>query len=135
PLPSPQAHLLNDPVVQASIRAMKGHIKVETTFNVERFEKPFVCSVMTRLREGFWPFHDGEYKVELQVKGENFATDPADLAAIRAYRDKEISASHWSGALPDTELLPGMSKSPMFVVWQKEKPRVITDHKSSGLET
>lgn len=141
PLPSPPAHLLNDPVVQASLRAMKDHIKVETPFNVERFEnllvdhpnQLFVRSVMTGLREGFWPFHDGEYKVELQVKGENFATDPADLAAIRAYRDKEISASHWSGALPDTELLPGMRKSPMFVVWQKEKPRVITDHKSSGL--
>ncbi|KAJ6615693.1 hypothetical protein B0H10DRAFT_1690695, partial [Mycena sp. CBHHK59/15] len=140
PLPSPPAHLLNDPVVQASLRAMKDHIKVETPFNVEHFEnllvdhpnQLFVRSVMTGLQEGFWPFHDGEYKVELQVKGENFATDPADLAAIRAYRDKEISASHWSGALPDTELLPGMRKSPMFVVWQKEKPRVITDHKSSA---
>lgn len=77
---------------------MKDHIKVETPFNVERFEnllvdhpnQLFVRSVMTGLREGFWAFHDGEYKVELQVKGENFATDPADLAAIRAYRDKEL---------------------------------------------
>ncbi|KAJ7731733.1 hypothetical protein B0H16DRAFT_1329111, partial [Mycena metata] len=141
PLPSPPAHLINDPVMQASLRAMKDHIKVETPFNVDRFEnllvdhpnQPFVHSVMTGLREGFWPFHAGEYKDELQVKGENFATDPADLAAIRAYRDKEISVAHWSGPLPDTELLPGMRKSPMFVVWQKEKPRVITDHKSSGL--
>ncbi|KAJ6604915.1 hypothetical protein B0H10DRAFT_1957404 [Mycena sp. CBHHK59/15] len=77
PLPSPPAHLLNEPVVQASLRAMKDHIKVETPFNVECFEnllvdhlnQHFVRSVMTGLWEGFWPFHDGEYKVELQVKG------------------------------------------------------------------
>ncbi|KAJ6598753.1 hypothetical protein B0H10DRAFT_1959218 [Mycena sp. CBHHK59/15] len=83
PLPSPPAHLLNEPVVQASLRAMKDHIKVETPFNVEyHLNQHFVRSVMTGLREGFWPFHDGEYKVELQVKGENFACDPADLATI-----------------------------------------------------
>ncbi|KAF7371914.1 DNA RNA polymerase [Mycena venus] len=75
----------------------------------------------------------GEYKAELEVVGENFATDPDDLEAIRAYRDKEMSAGHWSGPLPNNELLPGMRMSPMFVVWQKEKPRIITDHKSSGL--
>jgi hypothetical protein len=120
---------------------MKDHIKVDTSFNVDRFEnlladhpnQPFVRSVMTGLREGFWPFHDGEYKAELEVKSENFVSDPADLDAIRAYRDKEVNAAHWSGPLPDDKLLPGMKMSPMFVVWQKEKPRVITDHKSSGL--
>ncbi|KAJ7191129.1 hypothetical protein GGX14DRAFT_381437 [Mycena pura] len=141
PLPSPPAHLLNNPAMQASLRAMKDHVKVETSFNVDRFEnlladhpnQPFVRSVMTGLREGFWPFHDGEYKAELEMKGENFATDPADLEAIRAYRDKEVGAAHWSGPLPQNELLSGMKTSPMFVVWQKEKPRVITDHKSSGL--
>ncbi|KAJ7926570.1 hypothetical protein B0H13DRAFT_2313473 [Mycena leptocephala] len=102
PLPSPPAHLVNDPIIQASLHAMKDHIKVDTSFNVDRFEnlladhpnQPFVKSLMTGLREGFWPFHDGEYKVELEVFGENFATDPADLDAIRAYRDKEMSAAH-----------------------------------------
>ncbi|KAJ6548258.1 hypothetical protein B0H10DRAFT_1684454, partial [Mycena sp. CBHHK59/15] len=141
PLPSPPAHLINNPLFQSSLRAMKDHIKVDTSFNVDRFEnlladdpnQPFVCSVMTGLREGFWPFHDGEYKAELEVKGENFVSDPADLDAIRAYRDKEVNAAHWSGPLPDDKLLPGMKMSPMFVVWQKEKPRVITNHKSSGL--
>ncbi|KAJ7216289.1 hypothetical protein B0H12DRAFT_974458, partial [Mycena haematopus] len=141
PLPAPPTHLSNNPIIQGSLRAMKDHIKVEMSFNVDRFEnlladhpnQPFVKSVMTGLHEGFWPFHDGEYKAELEVVGENFSTDPADLAAIRAYRDKEINATHWSGPLPNNELLPGMKMSPMFVVWQKEKPRIITDHKSSGL--
>ncbi|KAJ7461656.1 DNA/RNA polymerase [Mycena latifolia] len=127
--------------MQASLDALKDHIKVETSFNVDRFEnlladhpnQPFVKSVMTGLRQGFWPFHDGEYKTELELVGENFASDPADLEAIRAYRDKETAASHWSGPLPNNTLLPGMKMSPMFVVWQKEKPRVITDHKSSGI--
>jgi hypothetical protein len=116
--------------MQASLRTMKDHIKVETSFNVDRFENlladhpnpPFVRSVMTGLRDGFWPFHDGEYKEELSVIAENFSTDPADLDAIRAYRDKGMGASHWSGPLPRNELLPGMRMSPMFVVWQKEKP-------------
>lgn len=31
------------------------------------------------------------------------------------------------------ELLPGMKISPMFVIWQHEKPHVITDHTGSGL--
>ncbi|KAJ7722281.1 hypothetical protein DFH07DRAFT_715949, partial [Mycena maculata] len=141
PLPSPPSHLVDSPVMRALLNALKDHIKVETSFNVDRFKnlladhpnQPFVKSVMTGLHEGFWPFHDGEYKTELELVGENFASDPANLEAIRVYRDKETAASHWSGPLPNDNLLPGMKMSPMFVVWQKEKPRVITDHKSSGI--
>jgi hypothetical protein len=48
---------------------MSNHIKVETTFNVERFEnlladhpnQPFVHSVMTGLREGFRPLKTTGY--------------------------------------------------------------------------
>jgi hypothetical protein len=31
------------------------------------------------------------------------------------------------------ELLPGMKISPLFVVWQNEKPRVVNDHSHSGI--
>lgn len=55
-----------------------------------------------------------------------------DLEQIRAFRDKEITAGRWSGALPDS-VLPGMKVSPMLVVWQHEKPHIVTDHSGSGI--
>jgi hypothetical protein len=30
-------------------------------------------------------------------------------------------------------MLPGMKISPMFVIWQSEKPQIVTDHSASGL--
>jgi hypothetical protein len=88
---------------------------------------------MKGLREGFWPCDDGDWKVELEQVIPNYASDPRDIEAIRAFRDKEVAAERWSEELPDTELLPGMKVSPMFVVWQNEKPRVVTDHSGSGI--
>jgi hypothetical protein len=140
PLPSPPAHLLNDPAIQASLAALDGYIKVDTPFNVDKLEsmlhdhpnQPFVKSVMSGLRNGFWPFDEGEWETELKTI-ENYSTEEADLEAIRAFRDKEILAGRWSNKLPFTDLLPGMKTSPMFVVWQKEKARIITDHSGSGI--
>lgn len=140
PLPSPPQHLLNDPIIQASLLGAKHQIKVETPFNVDRLEamlfdhpnQPFVKSVMTGLREGFWPLDDGDWSLEVEDQPpKNFISEDDDLEALRTYRDKEVLAGRWSGPLPT--LLPGMKVSPMFVVWQKEKARVITDHSSSGL--
>jgi len=117
-------HLLCDPKIQASLSAMQGHIKVETPFNVNKFEsmhannpnQPFVQSVMTGLQEGFWPLDDGEWKVELEEIIDNYSTDEGDLDAIRsfcAFCDKERSAERWSDELSHSELLPGMKISPM----------------------
>jgi hypothetical protein len=64
---------------------------------------------------------------------QNYSTDKADLDKLRAFRDRECLAQHWSDELPFQRLLPGMKSSPMFVIWQKGKPRVVTDHASSGL--
>jgi hypothetical protein len=141
PLPSPPQHLLDDPAVQASLRSLGDSIKVETPFDVDKFElllhdhpnRPFVQSVMKGLREGFWPFDEGEWKVELEEVTPNYDSDLEDAEAIRAFRDQEVAAERWSDPLASTELLPGMKISPMFVVWQNEKPRVITDHSRSGI--
>jgi hypothetical protein len=141
PLPSPPQHLLEDPSIKSSILALAGSIKVETPFNVDKFEllledhpnKPFVKSVMKGLREGFWPFDEGDWKVELEEILPDYEADPEDAAAIQAFRDREISAGRWSNPLEDDKLLPGMKISPMFVVWQNEKPRVVTDHSRSGI--
>ena len=55
------------------------------------------------------------------------------MNTIRAFWDKECEAGHWSSHIPFQHALPGMKSSPMFVIWQKEKPQVITDHAGSGL--
>ncbi|KIJ89879.1 hypothetical protein K443DRAFT_27711, partial [Laccaria amethystina LaAM-08-1] len=141
PLPSPPPHLINDPSIQTTLHAMHDFIKVDTPFNVNQFEhllrdhpnQPFVKSVMHGLRNGFWPFDEGEWRDELSDISGNYASEDIDINAIPLFRDKELSADRWSNALPLSTLLPNMKLSPMFVVWQNEKPRVVTDHKSSGL--
>ncbi|CAA7266998.1 unnamed protein product [Cyclocybe aegerita] len=141
PLPSPPSHLIDDPALISSLSAMQGFVKVDTPFNVDRLEsllsdhpnRPFVDSVIRGLREGFWPFEDGDWDKDATEPLSNFASEVEDLDAIRAFRDKELAAERWSDPLPITDLLPGMMSSPMFVAWQKEKPRVITDHSASGL--
>ncbi|KAJ8517701.1 hypothetical protein ONZ45_g5144 [Pleurotus djamor] len=142
PLPSPPQHLLNDPIIQAALHAAGDNIKVETPFNVDRFElllrshpnRPFVDSVLKGLREGFWPLDQSEWNIDRREDEEavrNYSTTDIDLDTIRAFRDKEMSADRWSQ--PFKELSPGMKVSPMFVVWQSEKGRVVTDHSASGL--
>ena len=120
---------------------MHNYIQVETPFNVDRFEamlydhpnQPFVKSVMRGLHEGFWPFDEGNWKEDHEDIIKNYSTKEEDLEAIRAFRDDEIQARWWSDPLPIKTLLPGMKSSPIFVVWQSGKARVITDHTASGL--
>jgi hypothetical protein len=120
---------------------MRDYIHVETPFNVDRFEamlydhpnQPFVKSVMRSLREGFWPFDEGIWKDDHVEAIKNYSSKEADLEAIRAFRDDEIQARRWSDPLPLQSLLPGMKVSPIFVIWQKGKARVVTDHSASGL--
>jgi len=141
PLPSPPTHLLNDPIIQKTLVSLQGYIKVDTPFNVDRLEsllsdhpnQPFVKSVIRGLREGFWPFDEGDWKLEEKEFVKNVTEDVLDLQAIRVYRDREIAVGRWSLGLPCSTLLPGMKMSPMFVAWQKNKPRVITDQSASGL--
>ena len=70
-------------------------------FNVDKLEsllhdhpnQPFVQSVMKGLRDGFWPFDEGEWKEEQQDITDNFTFLPEDLQAIRCFQDKELSAN------------------------------------------
>lgn len=141
PLPSPPQTLVTSPEIQSTLHHLNQYIKVETPFNVDQLEnllidypnQPFVKSVMRGLRKGFWAFDEGEWDLESKEFHQNYAVEDHDLAAIQAFRDKEISLGRWSGPLPDANLYPGMKISPMFIVWQHEKPRVITDHAGSGL--
>jgi hypothetical protein len=140
PFTSPPAHLLEDPTILSSLTELQGLVNTETPFDVDKLElfleshpnQPFVRSIIRSLREGFWPFDDGDWEEDSEDMA-NYSSDVLDLSAIRAFRDKECEAQHWSPRLPFNHLLPGMKTSPMFVVWQKQKPRIITDHAGSGL--
>ncbi|KAF8814811.1 hypothetical protein BYT27DRAFT_7054788, partial [Phlegmacium glaucopus] len=140
PFQSPPEHLLNDPKILSTLSQLQDHVKVETPFDIDKLDlfltdhpnQSFVKSVIKSLREGFWPFDEGEWNDD-DEEVNNYSTEEVDLDAIRAFRDKERSKGHWSDELPFQNLLPGMKSSPMFVVWQKGKPRIITDHAGSGL--
>ncbi|KAF8799123.1 hypothetical protein BYT27DRAFT_7318460, partial [Phlegmacium glaucopus] len=140
PFKAPPEHLLNNPDIQSTLSKLNDYVKVKTPFNVDKLElfltdhpnPSFVKSVMRSLREGFWPFNEGDWE-DTSEDLSNYSSQDIDLDAIRAFRDKECEAHHWSPPLPFQQILPGMKLSPMFVIWQKQKPRVITDHSGSGL--
>ena len=118
---------------------MSGHIRVETPFNVDRFEsmlydhpnQPFVKSVMNGLRFGFWPFDEGNWKDDQDEAIKNYTSEEIDYEAVRAFRDDEIEGCRWSGPIASHVLLPGMKLSPLFVAWQKGKARYY--HRSHSL--
>ena len=140
PFTSPPPHLLNDSSILSSLLRLRGYIDTDTPFNVDKLElglsshpnQPFVRLIIRSLCEGFWPLNDGVWDEDLEDMG-NYSLEELDLSAIQSFRDKECEAQHWSPQLPFEHLLPGMKTSPMFVVWQKLKPRIITDHAGSGL--
>ena len=100
PLPSPPEHLLQDPIINSTLSSLGDAIKVETPFNVDRLEallvdhpnQPFVQSVMKGLREGFWPFDEGKWQLELEEVIRNYTSEEPDLEAIWVFRDNEQAA-------------------------------------------
>ncbi|KAF8805359.1 hypothetical protein BYT27DRAFT_7258470 [Phlegmacium glaucopus] len=131
PLASPPLHLLDDPDIQSMLHTLRDYIRVETPFNVDGFEamlydhpnQLFVKSVMNSLRYGFWPFDEGNWEDNHDNTIQNYASEQADMEAIRSFRDDEIEARRWSEPLRSNTLLPGMKISPIFVIWQKAKVR------------
>ena len=65
-------------------------MQIDTPFNIDHFEailhdhpnQPFVKSVIRGLREGFWPFEDGDWDADELEVSQNFATKALDLDAI-----------------------------------------------------
>lgn len=82
------------------------------------------------LHEGFWPLDEGDWKPENPVV-ENYATSKQDLEVIRNSRDKEVALGRWSEGFDTLEA--GMVVSPLFVVWQQGKGRLVIDQSASGL--
>jgi hypothetical protein len=127
-LPNPPDHLLCDLVIQGTIKQLGDHIKVEISFDVNKFESLLndhpnpllVQSAMWSLQEGVWPLSDGEWKLEVEEVTKNYPIDDGDLDTLRAFRDREQSLGRWSDEVK--EMLLGMKILPMFVAWQHGKP-------------
>ncbi|KAF9496615.1 hypothetical protein BDN71DRAFT_1389181, partial [Pleurotus eryngii] len=139
PLPSSPDHLLEDAAITNAIHLADDRIFVDTPFDVAKLDKqlsdhpnqPFVQSVLQGLREGFWPLDEGDWKLEDSIQVETYATSEKDLEVIRASRDKEVVLGRWSKGFDCLE--KGMIVSPLFVVWQHGKGRLVIDQSASGL--
>lgn len=139
PLPSPPEHLVKDPLITHAIDLAGDRIRVDTPFDIDKIERqlsdhpnqPFVQSVIRGLREGFWPLDEGDWKPNDPVDIENYATSEKDLEVIRNSRDKEVALGRWSEGFNSLE--EGMVVSPLFVVWQHGKGRLVIDQSASGL--
>jgi hypothetical protein len=135
-LPSPPQHLVDNSAIQALLRSLNESIKVEMPFNVNKFKllllnhpnRPFVQLVIKGLCKRFWPFDEGEWKVELKEVTPNYDSDLKDTEAICTFHDQKVTVRQWSDPLASTKLLSDIKISPMFVVWQNKKLWVITDH-------
>ena len=115
PLPSPPEHLVNDTIIQGTIKRLGNHIKVETPFDIDKLESlndhpnsPLVQSAM----ESLWEKESGHWVKE-----------------NRRLRFREQSLERQSQEIDEI----GMKISPMYVAWQHRKPQVITDHSTSEL--
>ena len=70
PLPQPPDHLVNNLIIQGTIKNLGDHIKVEMPFDIAKFESqlndhpnpPLVQSVMQSLCEGVWLLSEGDWK-------------------------------------------------------------------------
>jgi hypothetical protein len=139
PLPRPPLEEFANRDTQATIRENPHLFKIVTPINVKRFEellethpnKPFVQSVCTSLREGFWPWANTQkedYPVTWDFSDRPLKTErEADF--LRSQRDIEISAGRFSESF-GTNLLPGMYSTPIHAVPKprSEKLRLVNDH-------
>ena len=99
PFPSPPSHLLNDLSIQSTLSELQGYVNTNTPFDINKLElflrshpnQLFGRSIMRSLREGFWPFDEGEWD-EFSEDMENYSTDELDLSAIRDFKNKECGA-------------------------------------------
>lgn len=97
--------MVSNPSIELALDFYPSDLKVDTPFNIDKFaslladhpNRPFVESVISGLRHGFWPLDDGEWDLDKDGEMENYPAEEEDLAAIREFRDKELASGRWSG--------------------------------------
>jgi hypothetical protein len=139
PLPHPPDDELADPIVNQTIRDNPHLFNVSTPINIDLFEQlltthpnqPFVRSVVTGLREGFWPCAD-TCRDDYPTTHDNHRTttrDPDEAKFLEEQFRIEMEKGRFSQPFgPD--LLPGMYSMPVHAVPKDGGAtfRMVTDH-------
>lgn len=97
PLPQPPNHFINDLKIQTLLWECDGPIKVDTPFNINKFEAllcdypnpTFIKSVITGLQDGFWHCNDRGWKMKVGEAIDNYPLSEEDMEAVHKHRDKE----------------------------------------------
>ena len=139
PLPRPSREEFENTDAILTISKNPDLFRIITPINVDKFEQlliahpnqPFVESVCTSLREGFWPWactRKEEYPITW-----DFSNRPPknehEAIFLRGQRDIEVAAERYSKDF-GTDLLPGMYSTPIHAVPKprSEKLRLVNDH-------
>ncbi|EJD54601.1 hypothetical protein AURDEDRAFT_24175, partial [Auricularia subglabra TFB-10046 SS5] len=139
PLPRPPPTEFENDAAMQTIAANPDLFKIVTPINADRLasllqdhpNQPFVESVITGLKEGFWPLADTlapDAPVTADYSGSN-VWEGDKLRFFEETRDEEVADGRWSRAF-GPELLPGMYSSPIFAVPKphSDKFRMVVDH-------
>ena len=139
PLLRPSLEEFNNSEAVSTIDCNPHLFHIVTPIKVDRFEellmghpnRPFVESVCTSLRDGFWPWANTQkesYPVMWDFLDRPLKTEhKADF--LRDQRDIEIAAGRYSEGF-GSELMPGMYSTPIHAVPKprSDKLRLINDH-------
>ncbi|TFY74939.1 hypothetical protein EWM64_g9073, partial [Hericium alpestre] len=140
PLPSPPENEQNNVLLHHTISQHPDLFKNPCIINCDQYENflanhpnvPFVESVCSGLREGFWPSAITDrpgYPSTWDNSHRELSSD-AHRAFVEEQCQKEIDLGHFSQAWVADELYPGMYSMPIGVVPKpnSDKLRLITDH-------
>ncbi|KAK4699033.1 hypothetical protein P7C70_g7234, partial [Phenoliferia sp. Uapishka_3] len=140
PLPSIPQRVLDDPVINATLRARPDLFKVSTPIDIGRLRNlltthpncPLVDSVLHGLEFGFWPGHDGDFSKIDHLSGPAVKLDNKTLNFLADHSAKDLEKGYLSSSF--TKLLPGMHVSPDYATDPiNQRPRPINDLTASGL--
>ena len=139
PLPRPPPEEFDNHDAVSTIECNPHLFRITTPIKVDRFEelivgypnRPFVESVCTSLRDGFWPWAHTQresYPVMWDFSDRPPKTEH-EAGFLRDQRDLEIAAGRYSEGF-GSELLPGMYSTPVHAVPKphSEKLRLVNDH-------
>ncbi|KAG2750892.1 hypothetical protein P692DRAFT_20727707, partial [Suillus brevipes Sb2] len=139
PLPRPPPGEYSNFDALQTIHDHPALFEVSTPIKIDVFEsllvdhpnQPFVCSVCTGLREGFWPFAD-THPLEWPRTHDNSDRPPktdAEREFFYAQIEREVKVGCYS-KLFGPDLLPGMYNMPIHAVPKPgtDKHRLVTDH-------
>ncbi|KIM22105.1 hypothetical protein M408DRAFT_33612, partial [Serendipita vermifera MAFF 305830] len=145
PFASPPPAELANKLVRSTVISRPDLFKIVTPVKVSQLarllvahpNRPFVESLLSSLREGFWPWADTTQEPEEVTRNNNRHRDwtEDEMAFIQDTCREEEEAGRFSLSF-GSQLLPGMVCGPVFPVPKPgtNKLRLVTDH-SAGIHS